>query len=194
MGHVAPHAGPSRMPAPTSIITDGAYRRCTMIRCAGRCGHRPLQGAYGSMGHAAPHAGPSRMPAPTSIITDGAYRRCTMIRCAGRCGHRPLQGVYVSRTIPLTKLPAGLRGLWPSHRNNAKHGLSALPHPLRTAAPNHYKKTQNPNIKSFYSIFFQKNCGVQGQSPGRPSQRAKPPRRARRETPARRSGRNPPRR
>ena len=166
----------------------------------GRCGHRPLQGAYGSMGHAAPHAGPSRMPAPTSIITDGAYRRCTMIRCAGRCGHRPLQGVYVSRTIPLTKLPAGLRGLWPSHRNNAKHGLRALPNQFCSTGRNHYNI---PTFKVFTQFFFKKIVGSRGKAPVaprtarnplRPSQRAKYPRRARREIPARRSGRNPPRR
>ena len=32
---------------------------------------------------------------------------------------------------------AGLRGLWPSHHNNAKHGLSALPHPFCGSVPNH---------------------------------------------------------
>ena len=76
------------------------------------------------------------------------------------------------RTIPWNIPPAGLRGLWPSHRNNAKHGLSALPHPFRTTAPNHYKI---PNIKSF-TQFFSKNCrGPGGGAPGRPPQRAKYP-------------------
>ncbi len=38
---------------------------------------------------------------------------------------------------PMHHPPAGLRGLWPSHRNNAKHGLRTLPHPFRATAPNH---------------------------------------------------------
>ena len=40
---------------------------------------------------------------------------------------------------PIDPPPAGLGGLWPSHRNNAKHGLSALPHFLRTTESNHKK-------------------------------------------------------
>ena len=61
-------------------------------------------------------------------------------------------------------LPAGLRGLWPSHRNNAKHGLSALPHPFRTTAPNHYKTSKSLNLKVLLD-FFQKIVGSRGKAP-----------------------------
>ena len=71
-------------------------------------------------------------------------------------------------------LPAGLRGLWPSHRNNAKHGLRTLPHPFRTAAPNHYKNSKSLNLKVLLD-FFQKIVGSRGKAPV-----------------ARRNGRNPP--
>ena len=132
-----------------------------------------------------------RHPKPRCSMVRRAGRhprvRCSMVRHAGRCGHRPLQGAHISRTIPLTNPPAGLGGLWPSHRNNAKHGLSALPHFFQPDAPNHYKL---PNLKSF-TQFFSKNCrGPGGSAPGRPPQRAKYPLAAASETPSTRTGRN----
>ena len=103
--------------------------------------------------------------------------------------------------------PAGLRGRRPSHRNNAKHGLSALPHPFRATAPNQIKLSKS-QIEKFYSIFFKKSQGSRGQRPRSPAAAgeiparrngrnsraahgAKLPLAAASETPARRSGRNP---
>ena len=83
-------------------------------------------------------------------------------------------------------LPAGLRGLWPSHRNNAKHGLRTLPHPFRTAAPNHYKNSKSLNLKVLLD-FFQKIAGVQGAAPpvaGRSQRNPHPPQRMARDPPA----------
>ena len=51
------------------------------------------------------------------------------------------------------------------------------------------KNSKSQHLKVLLD-FFSKNRGVQGQSPGRPSQRAKSPLAAASETPARRSGRN----
>ncbi len=136
--------------------------------------------------------GPSGMPAPTLWMDGGAVRRR---------GQAPaLRGWNVSacpvvfRRVPAAghtgpalrdhtnPLPAGPRGLWPSYRNNAKHGLSALPHFFQPTAPNHYKTTQNPQIKKFYSIFFKKSWGP-GAKPRSPV--------ATGETPAPRTARNP---
>ena len=64
--------------------------------------------------------------------------------------------------------PAGLRGRRPSHRNNAKHGLSALPHPFRATAPNQIKLSKS-QIEKFYSIFFKKSQGSRGQRPRSPA-------------------------
>ena len=125
-----------------------------------------------------------------------------MVQCAGQrpravslgplgqftfCGRRLLQSICVSRTNPLPKPPAGLRGLWPSQRNNAKHGLRTLPHKFGGIAPNLYKTQQ---YKSFTRFFSKNRRGPGGSAPGRPSQRAKCPLAAASETPARRSGRN----
>ena len=65
------------------------------------------------------------MPAPVLLVIDGAYRR------------RDTQ--VPPYKIIRNQLPAGLRGLWPSHRNNAEHGLRTLPHKFGGTAPNHLK-------------------------------------------------------
>ena len=113
-----------------------------------------------------PRPGPSRMPAPTSILIDGPYRR--------RNTRVP------PHEIIRNPVPAGLRGLWPSHRNNAKHGLSALPHFFQRTAPNPIK---NLNIKSFTRFFSKNRGGPGGSAPGRASQGAKSPPVATGETP-----------
>ena len=121
----------------------------------------------------------------TSVPPYGPYRqsvrgcRAAPVCAAGRCGV-PMTGAFRRTRTPCANLPAGLRGLWPSHRNNAKHGLSALPHFFQRTAPNPIKI---PTLKVLLD-FFQKIAGVQGAAPPvaprkarnpRPSQRAKLP-------------------
>ena len=129
---------------------------------------------------------------------------CAAVRCGGDDDRRIPANPY-----PMYHLPAGLRGLWPSHRNNAKHGLRTLPHFFRTTAPNHYKKLKIPTVKSFTRFFSCEGCpppvclwcsptgggqpksrGPGGGAPGRASQGAKHPPVATGEIPAGRSQRN----
>ena len=134
-----------------------------------RCFGRIFGAGQIRRGHGAPGPGPSRMPAPALLVIDGAYRRR-------------------DHTEPTSGGAEGPLALSPQQCGAWIEGAAA---PFERYRTKPLKKLKIPTYKSF-TRFFSKNRGVQGQSPGRPSQRAKYPRRARRETLARRSGRNTP--
>ena len=133
-----PHCGecvPTARASPRPTQSERTNRSCG-FQCvpAGRCGHRPLQGAYHLT---APYQRRDTQVPPYELCRQSvgecrAAPVCAAVRCGGDDDRRIPANPY-----PMYHPPAGLRGLWPSHRNNAKHGLRALPHKFGGTAPNH---------------------------------------------------------
>ena len=126
-------------------------------------------------------------------VVFGVYRRADVESAPTGCipFNNPTTGGGTHRSRPTRAIqnpvPAGLLGLWPSHRNNAKHGLRALPHFFQPTASNQNKQT-TPKFKSFTRFFFKKSWGpgakprspvATGENPAGRSQRStRPPQRA----------------
>ena len=96
-------------------------------------------------------SGASPRPTRSDRINPSCGFRCIPPAGHGMVPHRTRANPY----HPMYQPPAGLRGRRPSHRNNAEHGLSALPHPFRTTAPN---QINIPTYKSFTRFFSCEGC------------------------------------
>ena len=132
------------MPAPTLRMDGGAVRLYRSSAGAVRDA-----GPYAADGWGC-RAAAGASPRPTGserMGPSGGFRR---VPAAGHTGP-----ALRDHTNPL---PAGLRGLWPSYRNNAKHGLRTLPHFFQPTAPNHYKQLKLPKLKSFTRFFSCEGC------------------------------------